>query len=87
LPTSHDDYPSTIVERREQDRRGRGDRAAASVVKELLENAVTQGNADDVRLEKAASDVIRIADNGCGIIVDELRLPWRVMRPARSLRR
>src|SRR4051812_11184251 len=47
----------------------------ASVVKELLENAVDARAARiDVRLEKGGSEVIRIADNGCGITASELPL-------------
>jgi DNA mismatch repair protein MutL len=44
-------------------------------VKELLENAVDAGATRiDVSLEKGGSEVIRVADNGCGIAAEELPL-------------
>jgi DNA mismatch repair protein MutL len=47
----------------------------ASVVKELLENSVDAGATRiDVSIEKGGSEVIRVADNGCGIAADELPL-------------
>ncbi len=47
----------------------------ASVVKELLENSVDAGATRiDVTIEKGGSEVIRIADNGCGIAAEEIGL-------------
>ena len=45
----------------------------ASVVKELLENAVDAGASRvDVTVERGGKDLIRIADNGSGIAPDDL---------------
>jgi DNA mismatch repair protein MutL len=47
----------------------------ASVVKELLENAVDAGATRiDVSLEQGGLELIRVADNGCGIESDQLHL-------------
>ncbi|MEO8495625.1 MAG: DNA mismatch repair endonuclease MutL, partial [Planctomycetota bacterium] len=47
----------------------------ASVVKELLENSVDAGATRiDVSIEKGGSELIRIADNGCGISAEQLKL-------------
>src|SRR4051812_47455556 len=47
----------------------------ASVLKELLENSVDAGAIRiDVTLEKGGSDVIRVADSGCGIATEEVPL-------------
>ena len=47
----------------------------ASVVKELLENAIDAGATKvDIELEKAGVQWIRVRDNGCGIVRDELPL-------------
>jgi DNA mismatch repair protein MutL len=47
----------------------------ASVVKELLENAVDAGATRiDVMVEQGGSELIRIVDNGCGIAAEQLAL-------------
>ncbi|MCH5374605.1 MAG: DNA mismatch repair endonuclease MutL, partial [Planctomycetes bacterium] len=47
----------------------------ASVVKELMENAVDAGATRvDVSVEKGGTELVRIADNGCGISADQLPL-------------
>lgn len=47
----------------------------ASVVKELLENAVDAGATRiDVSVEKGGTDLVRVADNGCGIEPEQLEL-------------
>ena len=47
----------------------------ASVVKELLENAIDSGATRvDVSIEKGGTELVRIVDNGCGIAADELPL-------------
>ena len=47
----------------------------ASVLKELLENAVDAGSTQiDVALRKGGCELIRVADNGCGISAPQLPL-------------
>ena len=47
----------------------------ASVVKELLENAVDAGATRvDVSVEQGGGDLVRVADNGCGIAAGQLPL-------------
>ncbi|MEM6331559.1 MAG: DNA mismatch repair endonuclease MutL, partial [Planctomycetota bacterium] len=47
----------------------------ASVVKELVENAVDSGATRvDVAIERGGAELIRVVDNGCGMAADELPL-------------
>lgn len=47
----------------------------ASVVKELLENSVDAGATDiEITIESGGLDLIRVADNGCGIAEDQVSL-------------
>src|SRR5688572_30438471 len=47
----------------------------ASVVKELVENSIDAGATRiDIAIEQGGCELVRIADNGCGICADELSL-------------
>ncbi len=47
----------------------------ASLVKELMENSVDAGATRiDVSVEKGGTELVRVADDGCGIVPDQLKL-------------
>ena len=50
----------------------------ASVVKELLENAIDAGATRvDVSVERGGKDLVRVADNGMGMVPDDLLLAFQ----------
>src|SRR5256886_6800663 len=49
----------------------------ASVVKELLENAVDAGSTRiDLEVKQGGVELIRVVDNGCGIVAEDLPLAF-----------
>src|ERR1700737_5025390 len=49
----------------------------ASVIKELLENSVDAGSTRiDVEIEQGGTESIRVVDNGCGIVAEDLPLAF-----------
>ena len=60
----------------------------ASVVKELVENAVDAGSsAVVVEIRRGGMGMIRVTDNGCGIAPEELPPPFCATPPVSSARR
>ena len=50
----------------------------ASVVKELVENAVDAGaNAITVEIKDGGTSLVRITDNGCGIPKEQVRIAYQ----------
>jgi DNA mismatch repair protein MutL len=49
----------------------------ASVVKELLENSIDAGSTRiDIDIEQGGAELIRVVDNGCGIVAEDLPLAF-----------
>jgi len=57
----------------------------ASVVKELVENALDAGACDiSIEIESGGKRLIRVTDDGHGMSREDASFPWNVMPPARS---